>query len=256
MGKIRILMLGGTGEARALAVALDGTGRYETLLSLAGRTEKPSSQPVPLRIGGFGGAEGLAAFLRDGGFDLLIDATHPFAARISRSASEAAAATGIPAFALRRPEWMAEPGDRWTPVATIAEAIERLGPSPRRVFLAIGRQEAHRAEAAPQHSYLVRSVDPVEPPLVLPDVQLLLDRGPYDVASEVSLLRTHRIDALVTKNSGGSATYAKIQAARQLGIDVFMVARAPAATMETVATVEAMLAVVDHLFSPAMNRGV
>src|SRR6185369_6204798 len=102
MGKIRILMLGGTGEARALAEALDRTGRHDTLLSLAGRTEKPSDQPVPLRIGGFGGAEGLAAFLRDGGFDLLIDATHPFAARISRSASEAAAAAGIPAMALRR----------------------------------------------------------------------------------------------------------------------------------------------------------
>jgi len=256
MGKIRILMLGGTGEARSLAQALTNTGRYDVLLSLAGRTEKPCDQPVPVRIGGFGGVDGLAAFLRDGSFDLLIDATHPFAARISRNASEASAAIGIPAFALRRPEWVAEPGDRWTHVATITEAIERLGPSPRRVFLAIGRQEAHRAEVAPQHFYLVRSVDPVEPPLVLPDVQLVLDRGPYDVESEVSLLRSHRIDALVTKNSGGSATYAKIEAARRLGIEVIMVVRVPAAALQTVTTIEAMLAAIDHLFSPAMNRGV
>ena len=256
MGKIRILMLGGTGEARSLAQSLTNTGRYDVLLSLAGRTEKPCDQPVPVRIGGFGGVDGLAAFLRDGSFDLLIDATHPFAARISRNASEASAATGIPAFALRRPEWVAEPGDRWTHVATITEAIERLGPSPRRVFLAIGRQEAHRAEVAPQHFYLVRSVDPVEPPLVLPDVQLVHDRGPYDVESEISLLRSHRIDTLVTKNSGGSATYAKIEAARRLGIEVIMVVRVPAAAMQTVTTIEAMLAAIDHLFSPAMNRGV
>ncbi|EJL50934.1 precorrin-6x reductase [Rhizobium sp. CF122] len=256
MGKIRILMLGGTGEARSLAQALTNTGRYDVLLSLAGRTEKPCDQPVPVRIGGFGGVDGLAAFLRDGSFDLLIDATHPFAARISRNASEASAAIGIPAFTLRRPEWVAEPGDRWTHVATITEAIERLGPSPRRVFLAIGRQEAHRAEVAPQHFYLVRSVDPVEPPLVLPDVQLVLDRGPYDVEGEVSLLRSHRIDALVTKNSGGSATYAKIEAARRLGIEVIMVVRVPAAALQTVTTIEAMLAAIDHLFSPAMNRGV
>ncbi|WP_028745012.1 cobalt-precorrin-6A reductase [Rhizobium mesoamericanum] len=256
MGKIRILMLAGTGEARALAQALADTSRYEVLLSLAGRTEKPSDQPVPCRIGGFGGADGLAAFLLDGRFDMLIDATHPFAMRISANASEAAAAVGIPAFALRRPEWVAVPGDRWTHAATVTEAIERLGASPRRVFLAIGRQEAHRAEIAPQHFYLVRSVDPVEPPLVLPDVQFVFDRGPYDVDREVSLLRNHRIDALVTKNSGGSATYAKIEAARRLGIEVMMVARGPAAAMQTVTTVEAMLAAIDHLFPPAMKRGV
>lgn len=256
MGKIRILMLGGTGEARALSQSLADTGRYDVLLSLAGRTDKPSPQPVPVRIGGFGGAEGLAAFLQEGWFDLIIDATHPFAARISRNAGAASAASGIPALALRRPEWKAEPKDRWTHVATVPEAIASLGPSPRRVFLAIGRQEAHRAEAAPQHFYLVRSVDPVEPPLVLPDVYLVLDRGPYDVEGETSLFRAHRIDVLVTKNSGGSATYAKIEAARQLGIEVIMIARAPAAAMQTVATIEAMLAAIDHLFPFAMERGV
>ncbi|OWV97486.1 cobalt-precorrin-6A reductase [Rhizobium sp. R72] len=256
MGKIRILMLGGTGEARALAKALADNERYDVLHSLAGRTQIPSDQPVPVRIGGFGGAEGLAAFLRDGRFDLMIDATHPFASRISRNACDASAAVGIPTFALRRPEWLAEPGDRWTHVTTVTEAIEKLGPSPRRVFLAIGRQEAHRAEVAPHHFYLVRSIDPVEPPLDLPEVHMVLDRGPYDVESEALLLRAHRIEALVTKNSGGSATYAKIQAARRLGIEVIMVARAPAAAMQTVTTIEAMLAAIAHLFPPAMNRGV
>ncbi|MBW9116603.1 cobalt-precorrin-6A reductase [Rhizobium cauense] len=256
MDKIRILMLGGTGEARVLAQRLADLQRFDVLLSLAGRTQQPSGQPVPTRSGGFGGAERLAAFLKEGSFNLLIDATHPFAERISRNASEASYAVGIPGLALRRPQWAPEPGDCWTDVETVPEAIERLGVSPRRAFLAIGRLGAHRAEAAPQHFYLVRSVEPVEPPLALPDVRLILDRGPYNVDSETSLLRTHRIDAVVTKNSGGFATYAKIEAARRLGIEVIMIARAQAAALHTVPTIEAMLAAIDHLFPPEMNRGV
>ncbi|KQV16399.1 cobalt-precorrin-6X reductase [Rhizobium sp. Root1203] len=256
MGKIRILMLGGTTEATATAQVLTGHERYDVVISLAGRTAKPSVQPVPTRIGGFGGAEGLAAFLRDGGFNLLIDATHPFAARISQNASKAVATVGIPAFALRRAAWTVEPGDNWTHVANVPEAISALGSAPRRVFLAIGRQEAYHAQAAPQHFYLARSIDPVEPPIVLPDVCFILDRGPFDIESETRLLATHRIDAVIAKNSGGSATYAKIAAARHGGIEVLMIARAPAPSMRTVTTAEAAVAEIDHLFPPDMKRGV
>lgn len=239
-----------------MAQALTGRERCDVLMSLAGRTAKPSAQPVPTRIGGFGGAEGLARFLREGGYDLLIDATHPFAARISQNAARAAATAGIPVFALRRAEWSAQTGDNWIDVTNVPEAIAALGATPRRVLLAIGRQEAHCAQAAPQHFYLVRSVDPVEPPIALPDACFILDRGPFDVESEGRLLATHRIDAVVAKNSGGSATYAKIAAARHHGIEVLMIARAPAPDLLTVTTVEAALAAIDHLFPPAMKRGV
>lgn len=256
MGRPRILILGGTSEARLLAEALAARDDCDVLLSLAGRTEKPAVQPVPVRIGGFGGAAALADFLRAGRYELLIDATHPFAEQISANAAFAAETTGIAAIALRRPEWQRLPGDRWREVQSIPAAIEALGPSPRHVFLATGRQGAHHAEAAPQHSYLIRSVDPVEPPLALANVDYVIDRGPFSLEGECVLLRQHEIDIVIAKNSGGAATYAKIEAARLLGIDVMMVARAPASKVTAVETVEAALAVIDHLFPPAMNRGV
>ncbi|MHC2568408.1 cobalt-precorrin-6A reductase [Rhizobium leguminosarum] len=256
MGRPRILILGGTREARLLAEALAARDDCDVLLSLAGRTEKPATQPVPVRIGGFGGAAALAAFLKAGGYDLLIDATHPFAERISANAAFAAETTGIAAIALRRPEWQRRPGDRWRDVQSISAAIEALGPLPRRVFLATGRQGAHHAEAAPQHHYLIRSVDPVEPPLALDNVDYVLDRGPFTLDGECDLLRQRDIDVIVAKNSGGAATYAKIEAARLLGIEVMMVARAPASIVKAVETVEAALAAIDHLFPPAMKRGV
>jgi precorrin-6A/cobalt-precorrin-6A reductase len=254
MVRPRILILGGTSEARLLAEALAAREDCDVLLSLAGRTEKPAAQPVPVRIGGFGGAAALADFLKAGGYDLLIDATHPFAERISANAAFAVETTA--AIALRRPEWQRRPGDRWREVHSIPAAIEALGPSPRHVFLATGRQGAHHAEAAPQHHYLVRSVDPVEPPLALDNVEYILERGPFTLDGECDLLRQHDIDAIVAKNSGGAATYAKIEAARLLGIEVMMVTRAPASTVKAVDTVEAALAAIDHLFPPAMKRGV
>ncbi|MBB2750292.1 UNVERIFIED_ORG: precorrin-6A/cobalt-precorrin-6A reductase [Rhizobium aethiopicum] len=256
MGRPRILILGGTSEARLLAEALAARGNGDILLSLAGRTEKPAAQPVPVRSGGFGGAAALADFLKAGGYDLLIDATHPFAERISANAAFAAETTGIAAIALRRSEWQRLPGDRWRGVRSIPAAIAALGPSPRRVLLATGRQGAHHAEAAPQHFYLIRSVDPVEPPLALVDVDYVIDRGPFPLEGECALLKQHRINAIIAKNSGGAATYAKMEAARLLGIEVMMVARAPASTVKTVDTVEAALAAIDHLFPPAMKRGV
>ncbi|UFW81941.1 cobalt-precorrin-6A reductase [Rhizobium sp. SU303] len=256
MGRPRILILGGSSEARLLAEALAERDDCDVLMSLAGRTEKPATQPVPVRIGGFGGAAALADFLKAGGYDLLIDATHPFAERISANAAFAAETTGIAAIALRRPEWQRVAGDCWQEVQSIPAAIEGLGPLPRRVLLATGRQGAHHAEAAPQHHYLVRSVDPVEPPLALDNVDYVLDRGPFTLEGECDLLRQHDIDVIVAKNSGGLATYAKIEAARLLGIEVMMVARTPASIVKAVGTVEAALAAIDHLFPPAMKRGV
>ncbi|MBB3593856.1 precorrin-6A/cobalt-precorrin-6A reductase [Rhizobium sp. BK529] len=256
MDKTRILILGGTREARRLAAELAKRDDLDILLSLAGRTETPVRQPVPVRIGGFGGAQGLADFLTAERYDLLIDATHPFAERISANAAAAAARSGVAAIVLVRPEWVPEPGDHWHIVSDIPAAIAALGPAPRRVFLATGRQGAHHAEVAPQHFYLVRSVDPVEPPLLLTDVAYVLDRGPFTLEGEIELMRKHRIDAVVTKNSGGSAAYAKIEAARLLGAKLIVIARAPAVAMTSVETVEAALEAIDHLLSSPMKRGV
>ncbi|RWX59375.1 cobalt-precorrin-6A reductase, partial [Mesorhizobium sp. M2A.F.Ca.ET.039.01.1.1] len=225
-------------------------------LSLAGRTESPVAQGVPVRVGGFGGADGLAAYLRQEKVDLLIDATHPYAARISANAAEAARQTGVPILALRRPGWEPGAGDRWTLVDSAAEAASALGRAPRRVFLAIGRQEAGVFEAAPQHCYLIRSVDPVEPQLAVPDALYLLARGPFPEVEERALLEKYGIDAVVSKNSGGEATYGKIAAARALGIEVVMIRRPPLPDVPSAETVDALAAKVDHLFAPVAERGV
>jgi len=256
MSKHRILILGGTTEARHLAAALADRADYDLLLSLAGRTAKPMAQPVPVRSGGFGGSGRLTAFLKTEKIDLLIDATHPFAARISQNAAIAAKETGMSFFALRRPGWERQPGDRWTSVASVAEAAGALGETPRRVFLAIGRQEAFHFESTPQHHYLIRSVDPVTPPLAVPDARYLLATGPFEETAERELLVDNQIEVIIAKNSGGKATYGKIAAARRLGIEVIMVERQQPADVRTVGTVEEALGLVDHLFSPEMNRGV
>ncbi|PST18782.1 cobalt-precorrin-6A reductase [Mesorhizobium plurifarium] len=255
-GRPRILILGGTTEARQLAERLASDSRYDAAISLAGRTADPRPQPLPTRIGGFGGAEGLAAFLRERRIALLVDATHPFAARISLNAATAAEMTGTPLFALRRPAWEAGPGDRWTCVDSVAEAVSVLGDAPRRVFLAIGRQEAFHCEKAPQHSYVVRSVDPVMPPLDLPDVTTILASGPFAQADEVDLLERHRINVIVAKNSGGAATYGKIAAARQLGVEVVMVERHRSADVQSVGDCDAALERIHQWLSPVKDRGV
>lgn len=256
MDRHRILILGGTTEARALAERLADRPDLDTTISLAGRTEAPKPLPVPTRTGGFGGTAGLADYLMREKIDLLIDATHPFAEQISSNAADAAKATGVPIFALCRPGWIKQAGDRWISVGSIAAAVVALGDNPRRVFLSIGRQEAHRFSAAPQHFYLVRSVDPVEPPLAVPDCDYILDTGPFTVERELDLFRHNRIDTLVTKNSGGSATYAKIEAARSLGIAVIVIERQPAPGVQTVHDAEGAVELIDHLLPPAKERGV
>ena len=239
-----ILILGGTGEARRLASRLAGDPRYTVELSLAGRTRTPIEHPVPVRVGGFGGAEGLAQYLREKKVSILIDATHPYAARISANAAEATKRAGVPMIALRRAPWQRQPDDRWTEVSSIPEAVVLLGEEPRRVFLTLGRQELLPFEAAPQHHYLVRSVDPVEPRLAVPDADYLTERGPFEPASEKALLQEHGIEVIVAKNSGGPASYGKIIAARELGIDVILIRRPRLAEVPAVESVEAVL---DHL---------
>ncbi len=206
---------------------------------------------MPVRSGGFGGAAGLARYLAEHGVDLLIDATHPYAARISANAAQAAAATGVRAFALVRPPWQQMAGDRWTEVADVAQAVAALGEAPRRVFLALGRNEVQAFNAAPQHRYLVRSVEPIEPPLAVADAVIPDPPRPFDEADELRLLETHGIDALVAKNSGGSATYGKIAAARALGIEVVLLRRPPPSGLPSVADLDAAVAAVAHRPAPA-----
>ena len=209
-----------------------------------------------MRSGGFGGAEGLAAYLKRENIDLLIDATHPYAARISANAAEAARLAGTRAIALRRPAWEPVEGDRWTLVDDAGDAVAALGKSPRKIFLALGRQEIAGFEAAPQHAYVIRSVDPVEPPLAVPGATYILARGPFTEAGDHALLEAHGIDAIVAKNSGGAATYGKIAAARKLGIDVFLFRRPAPPDMPSGIGVDEVAAMVDHAFDPMEKRGV
>jgi len=253
---MKILILGGTTEARELAGVLAGRADFAVTLSLAGRTMTPVPQPVPVRVGGFGGAEGLAAYLRDEGIDILIDATHPYAAVMSLNAAQAAEITGVRFLALRRAAWEKTQGDQWIEAANVAEAVEALGKAPRRVFLALGRKEIEPFETAPQHIYLVRSVDPVDPPLAVPHAIYLTARGPFSEADDRALLERYRIDVIVAKNSGGEASYGKIGAARALHLPVVMLARPALPEAESVQTVEDVVAWLDHAVPAAATRGV
>jgi precorrin-6A/cobalt-precorrin-6A reductase len=250
MQRHRILILGGTTEARQLAEKLVDDDRFETIVSLAGRTEAPKPLPVATRIGGFGGTGGLVDYLHDAKIDLVIDATHPFANQISANAAAAADIAGVPIFALCRPGWLRQAYDRWISVGSVAAAVIALGEAPRRVFLSIGRQEAHQFSAAPQHYFLVRSVDPVEPPLAVHQCDYILATGPFTVEGEKDLFQFNRIDTLVTKNSGGTATHAKIEAARALGLAVIMIERQAPAGVRTVHDVETALEMIDHVLAP------
>lgn len=208
--------------ARALADA-----GVDAVYSYAGRTEAPVPQPLPVRVGGFGGPEGLAAFLQAEAFTHLIDATHPFAAAMSRNAAQACRATATALVALERKPWQASPGDRWTRVPDLGQAVAALGQAPRRVFLAIGRQTLEAFAIAPQHHYLLRLVDAPTDPLPLPDAKAIFARGPFTVAGDRALLIDHRIDIIVAKNAGGAGAEAKLIAARELGLPVVLIDRPP-----------------------------
>jgi precorrin-6A/cobalt-precorrin-6A reductase len=229
---VRILILGGTGEARELAAALVAAGA-DVISSLAGRVRQPRLPDGHVRTGGFGGADGLAAFLRDEAITHVVDATHPFAASITANAALAAAKAGTPLLVLRRPGWDADPS--WSNVADIRAAAEAVRAWPGDgVFLTTGRRDLSAFAADDRHRFLVRTVDPPDGP-VPPRMTLILDRGPYTVDSESALMREHGTGLLVTKNSGGPMTAAKLTAAKSLGVDVIMIRRPPLPPGSTVA---------------------
>ena len=250
-----MLILGGTTEASAIAAALADHPRVRPVLSLAGRTRAPVLPAVPARRGGFGGVDGLAGFLQAHDMAALIDATHPFAARISQNAQAAAQITGVPMIAVSRPPWIAGPSDRWTKVPDMAAAAQALGAAPRRVFLTVGQQELTPFRLAPWHHYLIRSVEPPDPALLPPAARCIAARGPFREDAERSLLEQETIEVVVSKNSGGAATAPKLAAARTLGIPVVMVARPAAAPGDTVPDAAGALAWLDHVVAP-WERGV
>ncbi|MFI2411200.1 cobalt-precorrin-6A reductase [Streptomyces sp. NPDC018947] len=221
-----VLILGGTTEARRLAADLAARPGIRVTTSLAGRVTRPGAVAGEVRTGGFGGPEGLAAWLREHRVTALVDATHPFAGTITANAARAATVTGTPVVVLRRPGWSPGPGDRWHPAASLAEAAEMLPALGRRVLLTTGRLGLAAFAHLDGIHFVARSVEPPEPPLP-PDTRVLLARGPFTVADETSLLREHRVDVLVTKDSGGAATAAKLTAARDLALPVVMVRRPP-----------------------------
>ena len=234
-----VLVLGGTGEARALATALVGRGVH-VVSSLAGRVANPKLPDGEVRVGGFGGPEGLARWLAEHSAVAVVDATHPFAERIGASAVAGARAANVPLLRLQRPGWRAQPGDDWHWAASLAEAARLIQGLGERIFLTSGRQGLSEFAHCTGQWFLARCVDPPEPPLP-PRIEILLDRGPYHVAGETALLREHRIDVLVTKDSGGEMTTAKLVAARECGIPVVVVRRPERPDAHTVADVPAAL---------------
>jgi precorrin-6A/cobalt-precorrin-6A reductase len=256
---MRVLILGGSTESSELARLLADDRRFETTLSLAGRTLKPRAQPVRTRTGGFGGADGLAAWLAQESIEAVIDATHPYADQISSNAVTACGRLAIPIATILRPAWQPEPGDTWQIVASAEAAADALGTEPRRVFLSLGRLELGAFAAHPQHHYVARTIEPPDVALP-PDINLIFDRGPFDEQAETALLTRESIDVIVSKNSGGAATYPKIAATRKLGIPVVMIARphkvhghAVAHAADAVAWLEQQLA---HRAIPGSARGV
>lgn len=222
----KILLLGGTTGAREIAEVLSACPQSETIASLAGVTTDRIPYPLPTRIGGFGGEDGLHHYLLENRIDLVVDATHPYAAQMSTNAYKATRRAGVPLIALNRPEWIAEPGDNWTHVRdfdAVVNRLKRLGA--RKVFLPLGRKEVARFEAAPRHNYLIRAIERTDQPLNLPNATYYRARPPFDKAGEIELMRRFGIELMIVKNSGGSATYAKILAARELGIPVWVIKR-------------------------------
>lgn len=237
----RVLILGGTTEASELAAQVSQIATIDLVVSLAGRTRQPAALPGTVRSGGFGGVVGLADYLRQHAIDLLIDATHPFAAQISWHAAEAAEQVGIPRLLLVRPAWEPQAGDRWIAVDSVAAAAQSLDRA-KRVFLTIGRQELAAFAHLHHCWFLLRMIDPPSVDAALPPGEVLLERGPFTLADERHLMIHHAIDTVVSKNSGGAATYAKLAIARELHIPVVMVQRPAMPPGEQVTDVAAAIA--------------
>ncbi|HRO15790.1 MAG TPA: cobalt-precorrin-6A reductase [Paracoccus sp. (in: a-proteobacteria)] len=235
---MRILLLGGTTEAGALARALAAAGA-DAVYSYAGRTRAPVGQPLPTRTGGFGGTEGLRGYLRTEAISHVIDATHPFAARISANAVAACACAGVPLLALERPGWTEAPGDNWTRVPDLADAARALPRDPANVFLAIGRQNLDAFAGLP-HRFLLRFVDAESVPL--PGAVRVVDRGPFTMAGDMALMQAHHIGLVVAKDAGGTGARAKLDAARALGLPVILIDRPAIPARPVAATVDEAMA--------------
>jgi precorrin-6A/cobalt-precorrin-6A reductase len=223
----RLLILGGTGDAQQLAAATQHISELTVISSLAGRTQQPALPHGQVRTGGFGGEQGLIDYLRDHQIDLVIDATHPFARQISENAAAAVGFLGLPFLIFERSAWQSTPADRWLEVPDHITAAELLPNLAQRIFLTIGRQEVSKYAHLTDLWFLMRSIDPPDP-TTMPPGELLLAKGPFQIAAEQELLMKYHIRAIVSKNSGGSATYAKIVAAQELGLPVIMIQRPPA----------------------------
>ncbi|MEQ8306750.1 MAG: cobalt-precorrin-6A reductase [Hoeflea sp.] len=222
-----VLILGGTREAADLARQLVADRPHARIItSLAGRTKEPAPLAGEVRTGGFGGAEGLARYIKENGITQLIDATHPFARQISANAVEAARLAGVPFEIRTRTPWAKQPGDNWIEVETLEEARDAI-PEGARVLLALGSQHIGLFSSREDVHFVVRMIDQPEEPLSLPDHTLVLGRPGGSAAVETMLLIAHSITHIVCRNSGGKAAYAKIEAARQMGLPVIMVKRTP-----------------------------
>jgi precorrin-6A/cobalt-precorrin-6A reductase len=236
---IRLLILGGTGDAAELSAKVANIPGIEAIASLAGRTREPILPVGNIRVGGFGGAAGLAEYLRQMQIDVLIDATHPFASQISENAAVAAREVGIPHLMLVRRPWEKVAGDRWIEVDSTSAAADVLENQAKRVFLTVGRQELAAFAHLQDIWFLMRMIDPPSADALVPPGVILCDRGPFTLAQEREILIQHHIDTIISKNSGGNATYAKIIAARELGVQVVMVKRPPVPPGEQLADVDA-----------------
>jgi precorrin-6A/cobalt-precorrin-6A reductase len=236
--RARVLLLGGTGEAAALAARLAGDARIDVISSLAGRTRTPADIPGRVRTGGFGGTNGLAKYLAAEKIDLLIDATHPYAATMPHAAAEACAQAGVPRLRLLRPSWPQQQGDSWIAATGLATAAAQLPDVAKRVFLTTGQRDLDAFASLADIWFLIRLIEPPDS-IQLEHYRVILDRGPFHAESEIALLREHRIEAVVSKNSGGIATYGKIAAARGLGLPVIMIERPPQPEGQAVETIDA-----------------
>ncbi|WP_282119912.1 cobalt-precorrin-6A reductase [Ruegeria atlantica] len=246
-----LLILGGTTEANALVKTLADQGIPATY-SYAGRVDNPRPQPLPVRVGGFGGVEGLTRYLTDHAITHVVDATHPFAAQMSTNAISACREAGVPLVALTRPAWRAHDEDRWQHVSDIGAAVTALSGPKRRVFLAVGRLHLEDFAAQPQHHFLLRLVDEPDA-LPLPDCEAIVSRGPFTEAGDRALMLQHGIELVVSKNSGGNGARAKLDAARALGVPVLMIDRP---TLPQRTELSNVTQVLDWLAHSGVNLGV
>lgn len=229
-----LLLLAGTGDARQIAKGLAGG---DVIASLAGATRGPAPLPIPTRVGGFGGEAGFRAFLQENGITAVLDATHPYAHRITERSARICAERGLPFLQFLRPGWVAAPGDKWTEIAREEDAAALI-PEGATVFLGTGRQTLERFANLSGRRVICRQIDPPEGPFPFPGGAFLIGRPPFSVEDEVALFDRLGVDWLVVKNAGGAASGTKLTAARQLGIPVLMIARPPVGDWPTVATVE------------------